>query len=338
MFQGFGLGCRGRIASELKGPSILNETNSLKAISTGGETMDSPAASQGKAPVSLFILTHNEEANIAACLESVRWAGEVFVLDSDSTDRTVEIARRLGAQVHSHAFEGYWKQRNWGLDHLPFTNPWVLVLDADERMPPALADEIKSVVSNGALAQAGYYVDRRFFFLGKCLRHGSLSPNWILRLFKHHAGRFEERPFNEHVILNGQAGYLKNPLHHIDLRPLSTWIAKHNRYADLQAEEYLGDWEGRFPVSLQPSLSGSSVEKKRWVRLHLWNRLPLLFRPFLYFLRNYIFKGGFLDGRAGFIYHVLWSFWFPFLVDVKILERREAAKRKAAPAINPPKP
>jgi glycosyltransferase involved in cell wall biosynthesis len=308
----------------------------LKAVRSGTETMDSSADPHGKAPVSLFILTHNEEANIAACLESVRWAGEVFVLDSDSNDRTVEIACRLDAQVHSHAFEGYWKQRNWGLDHLPFTTPWVLVLDADERIPPALADEIKSVVSNGSLAAAGYYIDRRFFFLGKCLKHGSLSPNWILRLFKRHAGRFEERPFNEHVILEGPAGYLKNPLHHVDLRPISTWVAKHNLYADLQAEEYWGDRDRRFPVSLQPSLSGSPVQKKRWLRLRLWNRLPLLLRPFLYFLLNYVFRGGFLDGRPGFIYHVLWSFWFPFLVDVKILESKAARKRNSPPAINPP--
>jgi glycosyltransferase involved in cell wall biosynthesis len=308
----------------------------LNARNSQTEMMDPQTAPKGKAPVSLFILTHNEELNITACLESVRWAGEAFVLDAGSTDRTVEMARSLGAQVYSHAFEGYWIQRNWGLDHLPFTNPWVLVLDADERIPPALAEEIQAVTSDTANSTAGYYLDRRFFFMGKSLRHGSLSPNWILRLFKRQAGRFEERPFNEHVILQGPAGYLKNPLHHIDLRPLSTWISKHNRYADLQAEEYLGDCEGRFPVSLEPSLSGSPVQKKRWVRLRLWNRLPLLIRPFLYFLRNYILKGGFLDGKPGFIYHVLWSFWFPFLVDVKILERKAAGKRKSSPAINPP--
>lgn len=299
-------------------------------------TTDVPSTSETKAPVTVFILTHNEEANIQACLQNLQWAGEVLVLDAESTDQTVGMARRWGAKVHSHAFEGYWKQRNWGLDNLSFAYPWVLVLDADERITPALAAEITAAINNSGNPFAGYYLDRRFYFMGKWLKHGSLSPNWILRLFQRERGRFEERPFNEHLILQGQSGYLKSPLHHIDLRPLSTWIAKHNRYADLQAEEYLGDREGRYPASLPPTLSGSSVQRKRWVRLRLWNRLPLLLRPFFYFLWNYFFKGGILDGKAGFIYHVLWSFWFPFLVDVKILEMREAAKRNAAPAINPP--
>ncbi len=296
-------------------------------IPTGGEI---------RSPVSVLILTYNEEANIAACLETLKWAGEVFVVDALSTDRTVDHARRMGAKVYSHPFEGYAKQRNWALDHLPLAYDWVLVLDADERIPVPLAGEIARVIRDPSNPYTGFYLDRRFFFMERWLKRGGLSPNWILRLFSRHAGRFEDRPLNEHLLLNGEASYLKHPFDHIDFRSLSTWIAKHNRYADLQVEDQLGDQAGAFAKALQPSLSGSPVQKKRWIRRHLWNHLPLLSRPFFLFFRNYFLKGGFLDGRAGFIYHVLWSFWFHFLVDTKILERRRAGARGAVSGINVP--
>ena len=281
-----------------------------------------------KVPVSVLVLTRNEEANIAACLETVHWAGDIFVLDSVSTDRTVEIAEVMGAQVHSRAFQTYGQQRNWALENLPFSNEWVLMLDADERVPTALADEIASVVGTTEAARAGYYIKRRFFFLGRWLKHGGLYPTWLLRLFKRHRVRIEERPMNEHAILAGEAGYLQNPFDHCDNQPLSHWIAKHDRYADLEAEEYLRE---RFGDGYQDSIPtrfwGAQAQRKRWIRLHVWNRLPLLLRPFLFFFRNYFLKGGFLDGKPGFIYHVLWSFWYPFLYGVKVLEKRVALEK-----------
>jgi len=276
-----------------------------------------------KVPVSALVLTLNEEANIAACLESSRWAAEVLVVDSLSADRTAEIAKSLGAHVYSHPFEGYAKQRNWALDNLPFSSEWVFMLDADERVPTALAEEIARVVGTNEAGQNGYYVKRRFLFLGRWLKHGGLYPTWGLRLFKRHCVRYEERPMNEHVILEGEAGYLKNPFDHCDNRPLSHWIAKHDRYADLEAEEYLSEkLKGGYQDSIPARLTGKQAERKRWIKLHLWNRLPILLRPFLLFFRNYFLKGGFLDGKPGFIYHVLWSFWYQFLISVKIMERK----------------
>jgi glycosyltransferase involved in cell wall biosynthesis len=276
-----------------------------------------------KVPVSVLVLTRNEEANIAACLETVHWAGDVFVLDSLSTDRTTEIATDLGARVCLHPFEGYAKQRNWALDNLPYSTQWVLMLDADERVPPALADEITQVIRNDANGCVGFYLKYRHIFLGRFLRHGGLYPTWLLRLFKRGRARYEERPMNEHAILDGEAGYLQNPFDHCDNRPLSDWIAKHDRYADLEAEEYLRERFGHgYQDSIRPCLWGTQAQRKRWIKLDVWNRLPLLLRPFLFFFWNYILKGGFLDGREGFIYHVLWSFWVRFLIDVKILERR----------------
>jgi glycosyltransferase involved in cell wall biosynthesis len=283
-----------------------------------------------KAPVSVLILTRNEEANIAACLESVRWAGEVFVVDSFSTDRTVQLAERLGAKVYSHAFEGYAAQRNWALDRLPFSNDWVLMLDADERIPAALAAEIGREVHGPVEGHAAFYLKFRHVFLGRWLKHGGLYPTWILRLFRRQRVRLEERPMNEHAILDGTAGYLQQPFDHDDRKPLADWVARHNRYAGLEAVEYLQETlAGGYDSSIRIRFWGSQAERKRWIKLKVWNRLPLLARPFLFFFRNYILKLGFLDGRAGLVYHVLWSFWYPFLVSARILEKQGAGRQSA---------
>jgi glycosyltransferase involved in cell wall biosynthesis len=276
-----------------------------------------------KAPVSVLVLTYNEESNIGACLDSAQWAAEVFVVDSLSTDRTAEVARERGAVVFSHPFQGYAEQRNWALSHLPFSFEWVLVVDADERVTPGLAGEIQNVVSSPTKSFDGYYVKRRLFFLGRWLVHSGPHRTWILRLFRREAGRFENRAVNEHVLLAGQAGYLHEPLDHCDQHPLSDWVAKHNRYASLEAEERLNDgFRGNHQDCIAARFWGPQVERNRWVRRHIWNRLPLLARPLLFFFRNYVVRLGFLDGIPGLVFHVLWSFWYQFLIDAKIIEAR----------------
>lgn len=278
-------------------------------------------------PVSVVVLTRNEEVNVRACLQSVAWADEVFVVDSLSTDRTAEIAVSIGARVFFHPFEGYAKQRNWALDHLPLAHEWVLMLDADEQASLSLASEIADALSDQNCD--GYYLKRRFFFLGKWMRHGGIYPTWILRLFKRHRVRFEDRPLNEHSILTGRTGYLEEPLDHRDGKSLSDWIAKHNRYAELEAEEFLQEMQAEaYASSIPARLCGSQAERKRWIKLRVWNRLPLFARPCLFFVRNYFLKLGFLDGRPGLIYHILWSFWVRFLIDAKIHEQRR--RRSAA--------
>jgi len=277
----------------------------------------------GHPPVSVLVLTRNEEANIAGCLESVRWAPEVFVVDSFSTDATVEIAESMGAKTCQHAFENCAAQWNWALNNLPFSNEWVLVLDADERIPQLLAEEIVRTVTNPAQEFSGYYLKFRFWFMGRWLRHGGLYPTWVTRLFRRSAGRFGRNGASEHLILEGRKGYLQYPFDHCDNKPLSDWIQKHNRYAELEAEEHLRE---KLTTNQAHSIGGrfwgNQAEKKQWIKLRVWNRLPLLVRPFLFFFRNYFVKLGFLDGKPGFIYHVLWSFWVRFLIDVKILERQ----------------
>jgi glycosyltransferase involved in cell wall biosynthesis len=276
-----------------------------------------------KSPVTVVILTRNEEKNIGACLSSLAWADQVIVIDSLSTDRTAETAQARGAEVYSHRFEGYAQQRNWALRNLPILHDWVLMLDADERVPEALAEEISERVRENRKDDAGYYVKFRRLFLGRWLRHGGLYPTWLMRLFRRDRARVENRPLNEHVVLEGHAGYLSHPFDHEDQRPLSDWIAKHNRYAELEAEEYFQErLRGGYHGTIGVRFWGKQAERKRWIKLRVWNRLPLLVRPFLFFFRNYFLKGGFLDGPQGFIYHVLWSFWVRFLIDVKIIERQ----------------
>jgi glycosyltransferase involved in cell wall biosynthesis len=276
-----------------------------------------------KVPVTVLVLTHNEAANIAGCLKSVGWAAETFVVDSGSQDRTVEIAESFGAKVITHPFAGYAAQRNWALENLPFSHDWILMLDADELVPQALAEEIARVVADNRQDFDGYYIKRRFFFLGRWLSHGGLHPTWILRLFRRGRGRAENRPLNEHIVVEGKAGYLDQAFDHQDQRPLADWISKHNRYAELEAEEFLQEkYRGGYADTIQVRFSGKQAERKRWIKLKVWNRLPLLVRPFIFFFRNYFLKRGFLDGRPGFIYHVLWSFWVRFLIDVKIIERQ----------------
>ena len=293
------------------------------------------SSANGRVPLSVVVLTRNEALNIEDCLRSVEWASEAFVVDSLSEDRTVEIARAVGAQTFLHAFTGYADQRNWALENLPFRNEWVLMLDADERVTSVLAGEIAQALQNGASACDGFYLRRRLIFLGRWLKHGGIYPTWILRLFKRHHVVFEERLVNEHAILSGRAGRLESPFDHCDHRSVFDWIAKHNRYSDFEAREYLQEkFGGGFCSGIPARWQGPQVERKRWVKLKVWNRLPLFFRPFMFFFFNYVLQGGFLDGREGFIYHVLWSFWVRFLTDIKIVEqqRREPVSRASTPA------
>jgi glycosyltransferase involved in cell wall biosynthesis len=290
-----------------------------------------------KAPVSVLVLTRNEEMNIRACLESVSWASEVFVVDSFSSDRTVEIAESIGAKTYQHAFTTCASQWNWALDSLPFSNEWVLVLDADECVPQLVAKDITQAVTNHSQEFAGYWMKRRFYFLGKWLRHGGLYPTWIMRLFKRSAGRFGRHGISEHLVLLGRKGYLPSPFEHRDNKPLENWIQKHSRYADYEAEEYLRRGFGASQTrSIAGQFWGNQAERKQWIKLKVWNRLPLLLRPFLLFFRNYFLRLGFLDGRPGLIYHVLWSFWYPFLISVKILERQQADRPLEGLGARPP--
>jgi len=273
--------------------------------------------------LAVIILTYNEETNLHQALASVAgWSDETFVLDSLSTDDTVNVARAYGCTVATNQFENYAKQRNYALDHLPITSEWVLFLDADEWLPEPLKNEISVLIATSP-AENGFYVNRRLIWMGRWIRRG-YYPSWILRLFRLGKGRCEDRAVNEHMVVDGATGRLHNDFMHEDRKSVTDWIAKHNGYATREAMELLRPGGVPGYQEIEARLFGSQAERKRWLRQKIWNRMPPLIRPFVYFFYRYMLAGGFLDGTSAFMYHFLQGLWFPMLVDIKYLELKRA--------------
>lgn len=282
---------------------------------------------QSKIPVSVLIPAKNEEFNLPACLESLQRADEVFVVDSQSTDRSREISEDLGASVIQFKFNGSWpKKKNWSLENLPFRNEWVLIVDCDERITPELWAEIEQKIQNPEYD--GYYLNRRVYFLGKWIRYGGKYPDWNLRLFKHKLGRYEnlntedvpntgDNEVHEHVVLNGKVGYLENDMLHIDFRDIYHWLARHNRYSNWEARVYYNLLTGKGDDgTIGANLWGDTVQRKRFLK-KIWVKLP--FKPFLRFILFYFIRLGFLDGKPGYIYARLLS-QYEYQIEVKLYE------------------
>ncbi len=274
------------------------------------------------ASLAVVILTYNEEANISQALDSVSgWGNEIFILDSLSTDRTLEIAQRYNCYIAQNKFENYAKQRNYALDNLQIRSEWVLFLDADEWMADALKKEISACINNFP-EENGFYLNRRFIWMGRWIKRG-YYPTWTLRLFRHGKGCCEDRAVNEHLIVEGKTGKLHCDYIHEDRKGLSDWIAKHNSYANREALELFNTKAAQGYQEIDATLFGNMVQRKRWLRYKLWNRLPPLIRPILYFFYRYVLAGGFLDGKEAFVYHFLHALWYPLLIDVKYLELKK---------------
>ncbi|MBN4006391.1 glycosyltransferase family 2 protein [Nostoc sp. LPT] len=282
-----------------------------------------------KIPVSVLIPAKNEQANLPACLASLSRADEIFVVDSQSTDNSIEIAKSHGVNVVQFNFNGRWpKKKNWSLDNLPFRNQWVLIVDCDERITPELWSEIDQAIQNDEYT--GYYLNRRVFFLGKWIRYGGKYPDWNLRLFQHKKGRYEnlntedipntgDNEVHEHVILQGKVGYLKNDMLHEDFRDLYHWLERHNRYSNWEARVYFNILTGKNDSgTIGANLFGDAVQRKRFLK-KAWVRLP--FKPILRFVLFYIIQRGFLDGKAGYIYARLLS-QYEYQIGVKLYELR----------------
>lgn len=274
----------------------------------------------GSVPLAVIILTRNEEENLPQALASVvGWAAEVWVVDSLSTDGTVSLAREAGARVVAREFPGYAAQRNWALRSLPLGPEWALFLDADEAVSADLRTELAATLAAPPAGVAGFHVKRRFIFLGRWLRHGGYYPVWLLRIVRHRLARYEERGVDEHLLVDGPTARLRADLLHEDRRPLERWIERHVRYARLNADELLregsGDLRGRWG-------SADQAERKRWWYEHVYRPAPAGLRAVAYFLYRYVVRGGFLDGREGFIYHSLQAFWYRLLIDAMIFDGR----------------
>ena len=253
--------------------------------------------------LSVLIPTLNERANIADCIASVAWASEVVVIDSGSQDGTVELAESGGARVVAFRWNPKLpKKKNWALENVPWKSDWVLILDADERITPGLAQEIQQELKQPRAD--GYFLSRRFMFMGRWIRHCGYYPSWNLRLFRHRLGRYEclhnsdtssgDNEVHEHVILEGRTAHLREDMLHFAYPDIATWLEKHNRYSS---------WEARVEVegstASPPGRIGAHLSARR--RLREWSR-RLPFRPTLRFLYSYVLKQGFLDGRQGYIF------------------------------------
>ena len=279
--------------------------------------------------LSVIVLTKDEEANLPHLLDSLRGLdAEVFVVDSGSTDRTVEIARARGCKVFEHPFENYAAQRNWAFDNLPIESTWTLCLDADERLTPELVAEIRGLLGRPDLAADGFMLRKRTVFMGRWLRWGGQYPAWHLRLFRTGKGRCENRLYDQHFVVEGNVRELRNDYIDVLTDSLDKWIDRHNHWATLEARELSA---GSASEQVEPRLGGTPIERKRWLRTAFYGRFPLFVRAFLLFLFDYVFRLGFLDGRPGLIFHVLQRFWFRFLVDAKIYEMQLEQVRRSDP-------
>ncbi len=263
------------------------------------------AVSADKLPVSVIVAARNESKNLSRCLQALKNISEVYVIDSQSTDDTVEIARSNGAQVVQFHYQGGWpKKRQWAMKTLPIANEWILLLDADEVLTPAVAEEIQSAIQNPAID--GYFLLLQTWFLGRALRHGDVGL-WKLALFRRAKGRYECRLQNqdssmadmevhEHVVVEGATSRLRNPLIHHNVDSLSRYIQKHDEYSNWEARVLLQCGDDN---ELPPSLLGTQAQRRRWLKRKLF---AVPGSPVLLFLYRYVLRFGFLDGVPGLIY------------------------------------
>jgi len=274
------------------------------------------------------VLACDEERNLGACLASLApFVYEAIVVDSGSTDRTLEVAAECGARVVPHPFESHARQWAWALQNLDLHTDWVLALDADQRATHALVQEIGQLLADPPRDVAGCFVVRRQVFRGRWIKHGGYYPKRLLKLFRRDAVWVDEGELvDHHFRVRGRSVNLAGEIveENLNENAIATWIAKHNRYAVLQAREEFERTGGS--SALRARFFGSPDERVLWQK-RLWGRLPLFVRPCLYFLYRYVVRLGFLDGRQGFVFHVLQGFWYRLLVDINLEELRAQGPR-----------
>jgi glycosyltransferase involved in cell wall biosynthesis len=307
---------------------MITSTNATQPQTRFHSTHAEPEQSRGqtrKAPISVLVPVKNEAENLRRCLPALGWADEVFVVDSQSSDETVAVAQAHSARIVQFQFNGvYPKKKNWALENLPFRNEWVLIVDADEVVVPELADEIaRRIQTENA---DGYYLNMKYYFLGRRIRHCGYAEAWNLRLFKHRLGRYERMPVSpgsrtgdneahEHVELAGRVEKLVHELDHYAYPTISVWVEKHDRYSSWEAEQF-----ERFVREPVPESIGASKRLKRRLK-KFYLRLPM--RPAIRFFYAYVVRLGFLDGVPGLILCTLLAF-YDFLAWAKVYEKKVA--------------
>jgi glycosyltransferase involved in cell wall biosynthesis len=251
-------------------------------------------ASGGEACVTAMIFTLNEAIHLPSCLDSLRWCDDVIVIDSFSNDETEAICRERGVRFVQHAFEGFGKQRNWALDHASPKHNWILILDADERVPPELANEIKRLAQVNPNNVGAYRVRRRFYMWGRWLKHSSLYPTWVVRFVHRERVRYENRGHAETQTVEGETHDLEHDLIDENLKGIDEWFERQNRYSRKEAEFESKESENSASLwSMDPLARRASIKR-------IARKLPL--RGALYFFYSYVICRGFLDGIDGFMF------------------------------------
>ncbi|WP_343712232.1 glycosyltransferase family 2 protein [Inquilinus sp.] len=274
--------------------------------------------------ISVLILTLNEELNLPGCLAAVSWSDDIVVLDSGSTDRTVEIAQAAGARVYHRVQDNEHAQRTYGLRQIEFRHPWVYMPDADEITPPELRDEMLAIAADRSRPEALFRVRFKNIFMGRWIRHSSLYPTWVVRLVRPEKISFE-RQINLQCVADGPEGRLQSHFYHYSFnKGLNAWYEKHNRYSWFEAQESLKSLrQGRLRLA---DIFSRRSERRRRALKELSFRMP--FRPALRFLYMYVIRRGFLDGTPGYLYcRLLTAYEYMIVVKMMEIRRREQGQR-----------
>jgi glycosyltransferase involved in cell wall biosynthesis len=274
------------------------------------------------ADITAIILTRNEEINIEDCIRSIITAVKrVVVVDSFSTDSTVEKAKMLGAEVYQHSFENYAKQYMYAVEVAKADTVWTLRIDADERLTPDSALELEKLCNENMITDvAGIVLRFKKNFLGKDLYHGGVYPWKKMNCYKTKLGVIEDRMMDEHIVLSsGTVIEMKHDCLHFDFKNIEYWVNKHNWYSSRETVDYF--------QNLEKPKEKAELDLKTWVKMNLYYNLPLGMRAHLYYIYRYYLKMGFLDGKEGKIYAFLQAYWYRYLVDVKIYECKTMGTR-----------
>ncbi len=277
-----------------------------------------------KNTISAIILTKNESKHLPRCIQSLKGiCDDIVVVDCFSDDNTVELAKSMGARVYQHSWKNYATQFNYGVYNCDIQSEWIWRIDADEFLDKGLGESVKEAVANCADDVNGIYVRKRIDFMGRSLLHGGWYPSYHLKVFRRNHGDCENRWMDEHIrIFDGKTITVeKGDQVDANLNDLTWWSDKHNGYAtremlDMLLMEYEMDDKAK---EVSPKLFGTEEQRKRWLKLK-YIKSPLFIRPFINFFLRYVCKAGFLDGKEGFLWHILQGFWYRMLVDAKIFE------------------
>ena len=288
---------------------------------------DIPIIIMSNKTIAALILTKDEEKHIARCIHSLKGVcDEIVVVDSFSTDKTCEIAESMGAKVYKNPWKNYATQFNFGVYQCPIQSEWIWRIDADEFLDGNIGMAVKQALAGCRNDVNGLYVRKRIDFMGRPLLHGGWYPSYHLKIFRKGHGDCENRWMDEHIRIFDGTTITVEDGNQVDanLNSLTWWTQKHNGYAtremvDMLMMEYGLDAKAQEVV---PKLLGTEEQRKRWLKMK-YVKFPLFVRPFINFLLRYVFKAGFLDGKEGFIWHILQGFWYRMLVDAKIFELKK---------------